>query len=160
VKTWIKRILLTLAVLLVVAQVIRPRFTNPPVDPARELRAPQPVMSIMQRSCNDCHSSRTVWPWYAQIAPVSWLLAKDVRDGRKELNVSEWNTFTPRRTARKLQEICEQVEQHEMPLKLYLPLHPDAQLSDDDRRTLCDWAKAERAKVIAAHPDAAQPQRR
>jgi len=157
VKKWIKRILLTLAVLLVVAQVIRPARTNPPLDPAKELRAPEPVMSIVQRSCQDCHSNRTVWPWYSQVAPASWLLAKDVRDARKELNFSEWATFTPRRTARKLEEICEMVEEGEMPLWFYIPLHPSAKLSDADRKTLCDWAKGERASVIKEHPEAARP---
>jgi len=157
---WLKRILLALVVLLVLAQVIRPNLANPPVDPARELRAPQPVASILQRSCYDCHSNHTVWPWYSQVAPVSWLLKKDVRQGRAEMNFSEWSTFTPRRTARKLQEICEQVDEGEMPMKIYLPLHPDAKLSDDDRRTLCEWAKEERGKVLAAHPDAATPSKR
>ena len=156
-KKWIKRILLTLAVLLVVAQVIRPARTNPPLDPAKEFRAPEPVMSIVQRSCQDCHSNRTVWPWYAQVAPASWLLAKDVRDARKELNFSEWATFTPRRTARKLEEICEMVEEREMPLWFYIPLHPSAKLSDADRHTLCDWAKGERASVVKEHPEAARP---
>lgn len=153
---WLKRILLALVILLVVAQAIRPARTNPPIDPAHELAAPPSVASILQRSCYDCHSNRTVWPWYAQVAPVSWLLAKDVRQGRAEVNFSEWTTFTPRRTARKLKEICDQVESHEMPLEIYVPLHPDAKLSDADRQTLCDWAKGERAKVIAAHPEAAQ----
>ncbi len=155
---WVKRILITLVVLLVVAQVIRPIKSNPTVDPAKELQAPPAVMSIVQRSCFDCHSNHTVYPWYSQVAPVSWLLADDVKDGRKEVNFSEWNTYTPRRTARKLHEICEQVKAHDMPLWFYLPLHPDAKLTDADRAALCQWAESERARVIAAHPDAAQPQ--
>src|SRR5436190_9439887 len=153
----LKRMLLILVVLLIAAQFIRPARTNPPVDPAKELQAPQPVAAILQRSCNDCHSNRTVWPWYADVAPVSWLLADDVKDGRREVNFSEWATFKPTRTARKLKEICEQVEKHEMPMKFYVPLHRDAKLSDADRKTLCDWARAERARVIAAHPEAAKP---
>jgi len=157
---WFKRIVLALVVLLLLAQFIRPERSNPPVDPAKEVHAPQPVMSILQRSCFDCHSNRTLWPWYAQIAPVSWLLADDVKDGRNELNFSDFESFTPRRAARKLQETCEQVEEHEMPMKVYLPLHPNAKLTDADRKTLCVWAKAERARIIAAHPDAAQPQQR
>jgi hypothetical protein len=155
----VKRILLILAVLLVVAQLIRPARTNPSIDPAHELQAPQPAASILQRSCIDCHSNRTVWPWYAQVAPVSWLLADDVKDGRKEMNFSEWTTFTPRRQANKLKQVCEQIEQHEMPLWFYLPLHPKAKLTDADRKVLCDWAKGERAKIIAAHPEAAKPRR-
>jgi hypothetical protein len=152
----VKRILLILAVLLVVAQLIRPARTNPPIDPSHELQAPQPAASILQRSCIDCHSNRTVWPWYAQVAPVSWLLADDVNDGRKEMNFSEWTTFTPRRQANKLKQVCEQVEEHEMPLWFYLPLHPKAKLTDADRKVLCDWARGERAKIIAAHPEAAK----
>ena len=153
----LKRMLLILVVLLIAAQFIRPARTNPPVDPAHELQAPQPVASILQRSCSDCHSSRTVWPWYAQVAPVSWLLARDVKGGRHEMNFSEWTTFTPRRQANKLKQACEQIEQHEMPLWFYLPLHPKAKLTDADRKILCDWAKGERAKIIAVHPEAAKP---
>jgi cytochrome c551/c552 len=153
---WVKRIGLALIVLLVVAQVIRPAMTNPTTVPTNELQAPQPVSSILQRSCSDCHSNHTVWPWYAKVAPVSWLLADDVKDGRKELNFSEWNGFTARRKARKLQELCEQIEKGEMPLELYVPLHPDAKLSEADKKTLCDWAKGERARIIAEHPEAAQ----
>lgn len=158
VKTWIKRILLALAVLLVVAQVIRPARTNPPLDPAKELRAPEPVASILVRSCNDCHSNRTIWPWYSQVAPASWLLARDVREARRHLNFSEWTTQTPRREAHKYEEICEMVfESKEMPLWFYVPLHPSAKLSDADRKTLCDWAKGERARVLKEHPEAARP---
>ena len=153
----VKRILLILVVLLVVAQFIRPARTNPPIDPAHELQAPQPAASILQRSCIDCHSNRTVWPWYSQVAPVSWLLARDVKNGRKEMNFSEWTTFTRRRQANKLKQACEQVEQHEMPLWFYVPLHPKSKLTDADRKVLCDWAKGERARIIAAHPEAARP---
>jgi hypothetical protein len=156
----LKRILLIVVLLLIVAQFIRPARTNAAIDPAKELQAPQPVAAILQRSCNDCHSNRTVWPWYAQVAPVSWLLARDVRVGRQEMNLSEWTAMTPRRQANKLKNICEQVEQHDMPLWFYLPLHPKAKLTDADRKILCDWSKGERAKVIAAHPEAAKPPQR
>ena len=157
---WVKRIALVLVIFLVLAQLVRPAKTNPPVVPANELQAPAPVISVLQRSCNDCHSNRTAWPWYAEVAPASWLLIDDVKDGREELNFSDWMTYTARRKARKLQEVCEQLEEGEMPLKLYLPLHPDARLSDADRRMLCDWAKSERARIIAEHPEAAAPPRR
>ena len=157
---WLKCILLALAAFLIIAQFIRPARTNPAEDPAKVLHAPAPVMSIVQRSCFDCHSYRTTWPWYAQVAPASWLLARDVKGGRRNLNLSDWSDYTPRRAARKLQQICEQVEGNEMPLWFYVPLHPRAKLSNADRQTLCTWAKAERAQIIAAHPQAAQPGRR
>ena len=156
---WLKVVLFALLVVFVVAQLVRPStMANPSVDETQTLYAAEPVpstvLAILDRSCNDCHSNRTVWPWYAQISPVSWFLADHVKDGRKELNFDAWKGYTPRRQARKLQETCEQVERWEMPIKSYLRLHPDASLSDADRRTLCDWSKAFRARIIAAHPEA------
>lgn len=146
---WVKRILLALVVILVLIQVVRPNMTNPPLDPARQLVAPPQVQAILDRSCNDCHSNKTRWPWYAQLAPVSWFLADHVKDGRRELNFSEFKTYSAKKANHKLQEVCEQVEQREMPLKTYLPLHPSAQLSDADRKTLCDWTRATRAAMLA-----------
>jgi len=161
---WLKRILLALLVLFVVAQLIRPSMANPPVDETKTLYAVEPVppevKTILDRSCVDCHSNRTSWPWYSRITPVSWWLADHVKDGRKELNFDEWGGYTPRRAARKLEETCDQVKKNEMPLKAYLPLHPDAKLSDADRAALCRWSGAFRARIIAAHPEAlrrAQP---
>lgn len=151
-KRW-KLILLIVAVLLLVAQLIRPSMTNPPVNPAQTLQAttsvPPAVTQILDRSCRDCHSSNTSWPWYSKVAPMSWLLADHVSEGRKELSFSEWATYAPRKKARKLQEVDEQVREGEMPLKSYLPLHPEAKLSDADRQTLSAWALAERQRMIA-----------
>ena len=97
----------------------------------------------MHRACFDCHSNATVWPWYSHVAPVSWLLADDVKKGRKEVNFSEWGGYTQKRKLRKLKEICDQVKEGDMPLKKYVPLHPASKLSDADRAAICDWAKAE-----------------
>jgi len=154
----VKRILKWIGIGLVVAfvaiQAIRPSKTNPPVDEARTMKAntqmsPE-VSAILDRACSDCHSSRTTWPWYSQIAPVSWYVVGDVNDGRKELSLSEWATYEPRRKARKLQEICEQIEKGEMPMKSYVLIHPTARLSDSDKQILCDWAKQERERVLGS----------
>ena len=92
---WFKRIVLVLIVFCAASQIIRPSRANPPIDQKRELHAVLPldptVASIFARSCNDCHSNRTVWPWYSQIAPISWLVAYDVRQGRQKMNFSEWD---------------------------------------------------------------------
>ncbi|HSB11510.1 MAG TPA: heme-binding domain-containing protein [Blastocatellia bacterium] len=151
---------ISLIVVLVVIQAIRPAKTNPEVDEARTVQAhtsisPE-VSAILERSCYDCHSSKTTWPWYSQVAPVSWLLVRDVNQGRRELSFSDWARLDARRAARKLQEICEQVEKGEMPMSSYVLLHPDAKLSDSDKQLLCDWAKRERDRVLAAQP--ANPQ--
>jgi hypothetical protein len=154
VKKFLKIALIVLIVAFVVAQVVRPNRTNPPVDPAKVLQAPADVQAILSRSCNDCHSNETRWPWYTNVAPVSWFIADHVKDGRKELNFSEFASYTPRRSARKMHEICEQVETGEMPLTNYLPLHPEAKLSDADRKRLCDWSKSEEARIKAENPGA------
>jgi hypothetical protein len=146
--------------LFVAAQAVRPAMKNPPVDESKTLRAnsqltPE-VGAILERSCNDCHSNQTVWPWYSQLAPVSWLLTRDVNEGRRNLNLSEWGKYNQRQAARKLKEMCEQVEHDEMPLWFYLPLHPTAKLTDADRKTLCDWTKQESTRLSAAQPGAQQ----
>jgi mono/diheme cytochrome c family protein len=146
-KKLLKIVFIVIVVFLVVAQFIRPSQVNPPIDPTKTLAANAPVPANIQqmfdRSCNDCHSNRTVYPWYSNVAPVSWLLADDIKDGRREVNFSEWGNYTQKRRLRKLKEICDQVKERDMPLKKYLPLHPDAKLSDADRAAICAWAQTE-----------------
>jgi hypothetical protein len=128
--------------LFVGAQAYRPDLTNPPVDERKTMRAntqmtPE-VAAILRRSCNDCHSSETAWPWYSNVSPVSWFLKGHIDEGRRELSFSEWATYPKRKRERKLHEMCEQV-----PLKSYLPLHPSARLSDEDKRRICEWTRQE-----------------
>ncbi|MFL6277475.1 MAG: heme-binding domain-containing protein [Blastocatellia bacterium] len=158
----IKKILkwagITLAVAFIVSQFIRPAKTNPPVDEASTLSArlqvtPE-VEAILNRSCVDCHSHKTVWPWYSNVAPVSWYLTHDVNEGRRHWNVSNWPT-DPKRSAHRLEEMCQQVEKGEMPLAIYVTMHPTAKLTDADKKTLCDWANAERQRMGAAAQQAA-----
>ena len=142
---WLKRILLALAVVFLLAQAYRPPRTNPPVEPKNTLQAamavPPAVDAILERSCNDCHSNRTVWPWYSNVAPASWFLVDHVREAREELNFSEFASYSARRKGRKFDEICHEVKDGEMPLTEYVVLHPSAKLSDEDKRTLCAWAE-------------------
>lgn len=153
-KKALKIALIVIVVLLVVAQFIRPDFTNPPVVAEQQLVAntevPGDVAAIMQRSCSDCHSNTTVYPWYSQISPVSWWLKDHINDGRRELNFSEWGTYPARKKAKKLEEVCEQVQAHEMPLPSYTWIHRDSFLSEADIKTICDWTTSERAKVETA----------
>jgi Haem-binding domain len=141
-------------VLLVVIQAIRPARTNPEVDESKTISAAATVTSdvsaILQRACDDCHSNKTTWPWYSEIAPVSWLLVDDVNDGRKDLSLSEWGTYDTQKKARKLKKICEEVESGGMPLKSYLLLHPAARLSDSDKQILCEWTRQETERLAAS----------
>ena len=146
-----KRIVLALIVIFLLMQLYRPGHDNPPVDQTKTIERttsiPANVQTILSRSCNDCHSSKTTWPWYSRMAPVSWMLAEHVKDGRGELNFSEWATYSAKKKRRKLTEICEQVNKKEMPISEYLWIHHDAALSPADRNTICDWANAEKANI-------------
>jgi len=106
--------------------------TNPPVIVEPAWSTPQ-VRVLAQRACFDCHSNSTRWPWYSHVAPISWLVQYDTDEGRKKLNLSEWNL--PQREA---DEASEVVREGEMPPAIYLVTHPEARLSDAERQTLAD----------------------
>lgn len=135
-------------------QFMRPARTNPPVDQSQTMQArlqiPPHVASILDRSCVDCHSNSTRWPWYSNVAPFSWLLVDHVNEGRRHLNSSEWARYDARRATKKLEEICEEVKDGAMPIASYTWIHRSAKLSQDDVRLLCEWTDAERAKLGAA----------
>ena len=113
---------------------------NPPVE--TEVPASEKVRSILRRACYDCHSNETRWPWYSRIAPVSWLVAHDVHEGREELNFSTWNRLSTKKQVEALHESWEEVEEGEMPPWFYLPPHPDARLSAHDRAALRNWSRS------------------
>lgn len=150
-KKALKIVALVLFIGFIVIQFIRPDFQNPPVNQAETLFAatavPENVQAILNRSCKDCHSNETTYPWYSKIQPSAWFLAGHIADGRRELNFSVWKTYEPRRQRRKLGEICEQVQSREMPLPSYLWIHWGAKLSDEEIKTLCDWTEAESNKI-------------
>src|SRR5215510_1546244 len=147
----LKWIAIILFVVFVGIQFVRPALTNPPVDESQTILArakvPPDVAAILDRSCRDCHSNKTVWPWYTNVAPVSWWLKNHVDHGRKDLNLSEWGKLPADRQDRKLRQICDEVQDGNMPLASYLPMHPAAKLSDQDKKILCDWTDQEREKL-------------
>jgi hypothetical protein len=150
-RSVLKWVVIILIVGFVIIQFIRPARTNPPVNPAQSIEAnlqvtPQ-VAAIFDRSCKDCHSNKTVWPWYTNVAPVSWLLTSHVNEGRSNMNLSEWGRYDKDKQSRRLRDMCEQVQDGAMPLSTYTPLHPRAKLTAADVQTICDWAKAERARI-------------
>ena len=134
-----------LVVALLGAQAVRPDRTNPPVE--SDVAAPPVIGALLRRACYDCHSHETVWPWYSLVAPASWLLAHDVREGREELDFSSWGSYGPQRKAKKLRETADEVLQSEMPPPLYLLLHREARLSDAERHALATWCADEIARL-------------
>lgn len=151
------RVLKWLAVAAVCAlvglQFVRPARTNPAVDQTQTIHArlhvtPQ-VAAILDRSCQDCHSNTTRWPWYSNVAPVSWFVIDDVNHGRSHLNLSEWGSLDNLKAGKKLEEICEEVQDGAMPLQSYTRIHWGAKLSPEDIKTLCEWTAAERARIAS-----------
>lgn len=141
----------TVAGVLVVAQFFGPERTNPVSDPRlafqAQMEVPTAVQEIVSRSCRDCHTNETRWPWYSYVAPVSWLVIHDVNHGRSHLNFSEWGRLQPDDAEDLLEEICEVAEKGEMPLRSYLLMHPEARLSSADVQALCSWSQSARGQL-------------
>ena len=124
--------------LLLLMQLVPAERTNPPV--ISDIDAPAEIREILRRSCYDCHSHETRWPWYSYVAPMSWFVVDHVDDGRADLNFSDWPVFDFEAQDLAFEDIGQQIEQGEMPLTSYLLLHPSARLSDDDKRRLLRWS--------------------
>ena len=111
---------------------------NPPIE--ADFRARAEVVSVLRRACYDCHSNQTVWPWYSRIAPVSWMIAHDVHEGRKALNFSTWDQLSPKKQAEAVRDSWKEVAEGEMPTWFYLALHSEARLSAADQSVLRAWS--------------------
>jgi hypothetical protein len=142
-----------LAFVFLLMQFSRPARTNPLTDESRALAAhlqvtPE-VKAIFARSCDDCHSNRTRWPWYSHVAPVSWTVVDHVRHGRRHLNFSDWARYDAREADYLLGDICKTTKQGFMPLSSYTLMHRAAVLSPADVGTLCAWTQSERQRLAA-----------
>ena len=153
-KKILRYILLFVLFAFVVIQFIkRPEKISEPVtdnDIIGLLNVDQEIALMLKASCYDCHSNQPRYPWYANVAPLNWWIGDHIEHGRDELNFSLWGTFTARRRDHKLEEMVEMVEDREMPLPNYLPMHKEAKLSDEQIEKLKKWANAERANIAAA----------
>ena len=133
--------ILAAVVVFALIQVIRPDRTNPPVDPAQTLQShigeTHPAVLAIGRACGDCHSNETSWPWYSHVAPISWLVAHDVAEGREVLNFSKWNTYPFNEKAKLVQKICEEVREGDMPGAAYTFIHRGAKLNTTEVEALC-----------------------
>jgi len=108
---------------------------------------PSKVRDVLDRKCGDCHSGNTHWPAYSRVAPASWLIERDVHDGRSHLNLSQWQHDSLEDQATLLNRIAAEVRSGQMPVKRYLVLHPHARLTPEEQQLIYDWAKAERKQI-------------
>jgi hypothetical protein len=131
--------------LFVVIQFVPVDKQNPPLNPSQTIYAtqtvPPEVRNVFESSCNDCHSDETRWPWYAHIAPASWIVAHDVHEGRKEMNFSEWGKYSTEKEEDKLEEICEQVVNGDMPESKYAFVHRKSKPTEAQRNAVCKWTE-------------------
>lgn len=147
-----KKILIAIVVILLISQFIQPARNNgsaeTPADITHVTPVPDSIMSLLKASCYDCHSDYTKYPWYSSITPINWWLNNHVEEGKRELNFSTIASATFKRKARKMKEIAEQVEKHEMPMDSYLWIHNEAKLNESQRKMLIDWAKHAAQQVM------------
>ncbi len=111
-----------------------------PNDIHKEVLIDPEVSKLLRNACYDCHSNESVYPWYAGIAPISWLVIHDINEGREELNFSEWIPYSLKRKNHKLEEIIEMVEDDEMPMKIYTVMHAEAELTAEEKQKIIYWA--------------------
>ena len=149
----LRKILIGLLILFIVIQFIRPGRNNGsiagPADITHYVQVPDSVMRVLQVSCYDCHSNRTVYPWYANINPVGWWLQHHVNEGKQAINFSDLSAMPKKKLVHRMGDIGEQVEEHEMPLSSYLIIHKDAALTDAQIRMLKEWSARAKAEVSA-----------
>lgn len=128
----------------------RPRESTNPLLPRALMGADidRATFAILARSCFDCHSEATRYPWYSYIAPISILINDDVRRGREHLNLSRWQEYSKIRKLRALSGIANQVRDGLMPLDIYIRFHPEARMSSVDVAMLFEWTQAERSRLI------------
>jgi len=147
-KRKLKWIFIALVTGFALLQLTNPPRTNPPVihDLMASSATPPQVAAMLHAACYDCHSSETLWPWYSHIAPMSWLIASDVKEGREHLNLSDWPNDNPMRAAKRLENMSDEISSGEMPLPKYTKIHADARLTRIQRKELSDWLDAEAAQ--------------
>jgi Haem-binding domain len=143
---FIIRTLKSIAVLAVLAIMVgqvrsERRVVIEPGDQKLPLPSNSQSTRVLLRACGNCHSNHTDWPWYAHIAPVSWWITRDVREGRNKMNFSLWTTYSAQQKRDRLDSICGLISTGRMPPWLYTVMHPEGKLTEADKKAVCTWTK-------------------
>ncbi len=151
-----KRMLVILLIVLIAIQFFRParnRSASPsPADISTIYPVSANVNSVLEKACYDCHSNNTRYPWYANIQPVAWWLDDHIREGKHDLNFSEFASYRIGKQYRKLEEVIDLVKQGDMPLQSYTIVHTDAKLTREEKVLLTSWTDALRDTIRAKYP--------
>ncbi len=133
-----KKLFIIVLVIFIAIQFVPVDRTNPPVT--ADFDGPAEIKDIFKTSCYDCHSNETKWEWYHKIAPASWLVAHDVKEGREEFNFSNWQNMSDSDKSEMREEIWEEVEEGKMPMKIYTIMHRDAVLTTEQKEIIKNWS--------------------
>ena len=146
---------LAIAIVLLIIQFfpaapVLPGGSSRTADITNTVALPGPVLAVLKRSCYDCHSSETHYPWYTRIQPVGWIMISHIRKGRDNLDFSSFGNYSKRKQWNKLRSIAESIRDSSMPLTSYLWMHPDARLSSGNARLISNWVEETRNAMGAA----------
>ncbi len=148
-----KKILLALLILFITIQFIQPAHNISgqvlPTDITKTVNVPDNVLNIFKNACYDCHSNNTRYPWYVYIQPMGWMMSNHISNGKKDLNFSEFESYSTRRQESKLKSIASQVKDGEMPISSYTIMHTDARLSKEQKELIIDWATSTKDSLAA-----------
>ena len=138
-----KKLLIIVIVLLVAIQFITIDKTNPPIDMSKDfisvINSPSDLGTVIKSSCYDCHSHHTKYPWYSNVAPISWLIKDHINNGRNHLNFSTWADYSEKKKDHKLEECIEMIKSGEMPMNGYVMLHDEAEITHEQKMKLISW---------------------
>ena len=141
--SYIKKIFFGLGMVFIIIQFIQPaRNKNGHVLPAdfgKKYIVPDNVQSVLQNACNDCHSNNTRYPWYSDIQPMAWMMARHIKNGKEKLNFSDFGSNTTRKQISKLKEIANQIKDGVMPVFSYKLMHKNARLTKEEKKLIMDW---------------------
>ena len=140
----VKKILLVLLIVIIAIQFIQPAGNESgqvlPTDIAKVYNIPDQVQTVLKNACYDCHSNNTNYPWYANIQPVGWMLARHIKNGKAELNFNEFGSYSIRKQKNKLNSIANSLKDGTMPLSSYTLIHKNARLTKDENALIINWA--------------------
>jgi hypothetical protein len=148
---WVRALLIAPLALLAAVQLVPVERGNPPVR--SEIPAPAAALAVLRDACYDCHSNETRWPWYGRVAPISWLVARDVSWGRDAVNYSEWDRYAPGEQQELIELTLAEIDSGRMPLAYYLPMHPEARVGRAERDVIASWIEALEREREAARAD-------
>ena len=155
-KSKAKKVGIAFLIIIVAIQFIRPSKNMHEVDASKQIASvaivPENVNVILKKACNNCHSNNTIYPWYSNIQPVYFWLDNHINEGKKHLNFDEFATYRLRKQYHKMEEVVEMVQEGFMPLKSYVLIHDEADLTKEERVTLTNWAQAVMDTMKARYP--------